>query len=87
MINTAPVYTRPVLVAFIDFYLAIFSLVALLTLTNIMPHFIRTGTVMARVALAFIDVYFAVLTGNARHTETLVTIRIGKIERPVEGIR
>lgn len=77
-------HTRPVLVTLINIYFTVLSFISVVTLAEIAPNFIGTRAVVAGIALAFVNVSFAVSTGHAQHTETHVSVGVRQIERSVE---
>lgn len=60
--------------ALVDLVLAMISFVALVTFAGVAADTIHTSTWTARIAIALVDVYLAILAGDTLHAEALVPV-------------
>jgi hypothetical protein len=65
--------------ALVDFMLAVIALVTLVTFAGVTADTIHAGARPTRIAVAFIDIYFAILASNTLYAEAFISIEISKI--------
>jgi len=78
-VGTDSMFAGIVSFAFVNFMLAVIALVTLVTFAGITADTIHAGARPARIAVAFVDIYFAILAGNTLHAEAFVSVEISKI--------
>jgi len=78
-VSTYSVFARIVSFAFVDFMLAVIALVTLVTFAGITADTIHADARPARIAIALVDIYFAILASNTLYAEAFVSIEISKI--------
>lgn len=71
LVMALSIHARMVPFTFIDFRLAQFTLVAVVTIASKLPNTVHTTPILARIVFAFVDIYFASLANDTRHTDAL----------------